>query len=796
MGLSLFSRDGQLTAVITSACLLVVSFLLTQLGYFKTGLAIFSIMQILSGSLSTIYIKRAGFFDSFYIFVFLFVLANTVTTGLWVFYADTSINQISDMLLVQAFSMSGAVLIFGITAFMLTMAYQQTQNIQIIIDTFAKTLIYGGFVWLFLFGKEVNILDTFSMYHSYMLVDIFTFSVLTTIFLSIKTKGISLSFWLVSVAVGIYSVYGFLAILPQESEQDVPLFESTSILYSNSLYILVFGMIYMLFLIATIKIKKDILEYNTPGQSKYQIINKNFILLGIPIFLAIFSEIASPVWISFLILIILIHMVLTFHISSTTRNKEMLNIERLFHADLDKQVQERKEQLARTNKQLRDLSRFDSITNVLNKSWFLEALQELITQKPLGYTINLYSIDINKFKVINDIYGHYIGDGALKQMAQIIKDMLPPNSLIGRFGSDELLVATTRRYDQNDTTELATNIIKKIKEPLEIEKRQIQLNSKIGITSTNINEVKAHELLEQSELALLQAKNSSDSFAFYCDELSKQAWENEKIQILMQKAELNTELEVLYQPQYNTNTQKIVSLETLIRWHSKEKGEIEPSKFIPAIEKSNKIIEIGNLVLEKASNDIGFLNARFNQNLGINLNVSLRQIENINFTQNIIKCITDNSIDPKNINIEIKEKDFIIAQETAIHTLKALHNKHINITIDDFGTSISSMENLKLFNISKIKISKSIIQQIDKDEQKQKILKAIIALSKNMGIKSVAMGVQTKQELEIIKKLRCDEFVGYLFNKPLNLDQITQIIKAMPQAPQNTKVEVIAKGAF
>lgn len=750
-------------------------------------------MQFAATFLYVLFVRRAGLFGSYHVFIFLFLLSNTLTTGLWIFYIDTGITDIAQMSLLHAFGVSSSVMVLGIAASVLHVAYQKTQNTQIIIDTVMKTLVYGGFAWLVLFHQETQS-HGLNPYKIYLFMDIFVFSTLVTLFISIKKRGISLSFWLACIAVGLYCVYGFLnavfvshtgSLLEQVN------FISYNPLNTNVYFIIIFGAIYLLFLIASLVAKEDHFKDNSDVNIK-RFKNLNFIFLILPIVASFFINKINFMWISFLVLLLIIHRILSYHISSIAHNKEIFQSEQRMHAKLDDEIQSHKNKLKEVNETLRNLSHFDSITGVLNRHWFIIGLSELITTKPLGDVINLYSIDINNFKHINDTYGHYIGDGALKITAQRLKDMLPKDAIIGRFGSDDILIAIRRAYNQNDRTEFATRLISEIKKPLVIEQRQLQISAKIGISSTTSSQISANDLLFKAEIALTPAKTSAGGFAYYCDEIHSKVLEETKIETLLENASFDDELSVLYQPVYAINDNTIIGVEALLRWQSPIKGEISPDIFIPIAEQSPMIIKLGGWVLQKVCKELSALNTRFDTNLSASVNIASRQAENINFTQEIFEHLKNNNIKPNWLNIEISEKNLSNAQDSMTPIIYELKNRGISVSIDNCGTGFVSIEFLKKYGIHNIKIARELIKELDLNPKNQKIVKAIISMAKKMRIQTTAVGVENLASLEILKEFGCDMIQGFILSKPLSLSELILAIRQSktPQQALSIKAEI------
>lgn len=743
----------------------------------------FSLTQIIICLITIARVKKLELFNTYYSLVILFLVTNTFTNGFWILYAnDTNITNIGQLPLVHAWSIFVTLFVLFISIDMLFEAYKKTQNTQMIIDSVIKALIYGSFFWLVLFGRNNELNEAFSFSKLYFLADISVWSIIVTIFFSLKKEYLSSGFKLIAGSISLYCAYNLFVSIPLPESANIALagiakLDTNPILTMNITYFLIFGTIYFTILLSVYSKNKDKYENEILNDENKYLGNKNFLFLFFPIAASLFLDKLNLSWFSALLLLLLIHRILNYHILNIKYNKEIFLKEQSVHSDLERQIESYKKRLDDTNKTLKYLSQFDSITKTLNRHSFLDKLNEMITQKPHGYCINIYIVDINKFKAINDTYGNYAGDLLLKALTDKIIELLPKSTIIGRFDSDDIIIAIQRHYKQNDLTELATYMISEITHPFEVEEKKITINIKIGITSTNTNEIKAQELVSQAEIALNNARINGDDYAFFCEKLRQKMWEQTKIDILLNSIDFDKEFEIVYQPQFEIQTKKLVCVEALLRWNNPIKGNIPPSVFIPIAEQSPIIIRIGSWVLHKAVSQISELNARFNTELKISINVSPRQIENVNFINEVLECISKNNIKPEQLNLEITEMNWIRAEDVATGVIASLTESKVFIALDDFGTGFSSLEVIKKYHINKIKIAKELIDDIHIQNTDRKIVTAIISMAKNMGIKTLAEGVESKEQLEELKKLGCDEIQGYVWSKPINLSDLIELVR-------------------
>lgn len=436
---------------------------------------------------------------------------------------------------------------------------------------------------------------------------------------------------------------------------------------------------------------------------------------------------------------------------------------------LERSKNSKKHSLNETNKILTELSRFDKLTKALNRKYFLEQLYEMIMTKSLNECVSLYTIDINHFKIINDTYGHIIGDKALALMVMNLKSILPKDSIIGRFGGDDMLIAVRENIKQVDHNEFAQKILRKVTAPLQIDDKRIFLTINIGISFTETSQIKIGDLMSQSSMALQVAKdNISIPYFRYNNELGNLNAQRHYIKILIDRVDFDKEFSLDFQPQFNIKTNKIVGIEAFIRWHSEQKGYIAPLDFIPVAQQSPIINHIGRWVLNEAILKIKNINETYKTDLNISINVSPKELENADFAKNIIQILEIHNAKPSWLNLELDQS----LSQTSLKNIKPmlleLKDRGVNIFLDNFGTGFASLDSLNKIHLDKIKIAKKLISNIQNDKVDRSVAMAVITLAKSMDIKIIAQCVENKEQLQILENLGCDEIQGNVLCKPLN----------------------------
>ncbi|MCI4627026.1 MAG: GGDEF domain-containing protein [Candidatus Magnetoovum sp. WYHC-5] len=421
-----------------------------------------------------------------------------------------------------------------------------------------------------------------------------------------------------------------------------------------------------------------------------------------------------------------------------------------------------------TSEQLDFYAHYDVLTGLPNRTLLYDRLEQSLKHSRIDNTKTVVMlIDLDHFKYINDILGHDVGDIMLKIIANNLSQALRDTDTVSRSGGDEFIIIT--RVDEVEAIEkIAKKLIETICKPIKIKDQQCSVIASIGISLFPVDGEDVHTLLKKADIAMYNAKlGGGKCYLFYASSMDKEFKERNKLENDIRNAIENDELILYYQPQIELSTGNVIGMEALIRWQHPVFGLIPPNKFIPIAETTGIITLIGEWVLDSACRqnkmwqDKGFLS------LTVAVNVSSNQFQQYNFVEECLRILSETGLEPKYLELEVTESVSMKNVDTTISILKELNNVGVKISIDDFGTGYSSLSYLKHLPFSKLKIDRAFIRDVTFNNDDLAITKTIIDMGHNLNLKVIAEGVETQEQLELLKKLKCDEVQGFYFSKPV-----------------------------
>jgi diguanylate cyclase (GGDEF)-like protein/PAS domain S-box-containing protein len=420
------------------------------------------------------------------------------------------------------------------------------------------------------------------------------------------------------------------------------------------------------------------------------------------------------------------------------------------------------------------LAYYDSITKLPNRVSLNNTIKKIIK---LEKEFAVFFLDLDNFKIINDSFGHPVGDKLLILVAQRMSSMNKDEFAAFRLSGDEFIILYTGSKEKSILENVASTILNMISESYNIDGSHFHISSSMGIALYPENGVDENELLKNADTAMYYSKESGkNKYTFFNSFMGEDTIKKIKLHNSLHNAIQNNEFILYYQPITDVFSGQIVGMEALIRWISPIDGFISPEKFIKAAEESGQIIEIGTWVLQTACNFAKELLELGNANFYISVNVSAVQLMQKNFKNILFNIISEANIPPEYILIEITESVFMESFDDMSILFSEIRNKGIRIALDDFGCGYSSLTYLKNLPVDVLKIDKSFIDDILSEDERNCIVGLIITLMKQLEFKVIAEGVETEEQLDYISNYDCDLFQGYLVSKPVPKEDIIKLL--------------------
>jgi diguanylate cyclase (GGDEF)-like protein len=416
----------------------------------------------------------------------------------------------------------------------------------------------------------------------------------------------------------------------------------------------------------------------------------------------------------------------------------------------------------------------DQLTTLPNRYYLKEYFGRW--QRRHGHDYALLYLDLDNFKVINDHYGHSIGDSVLVELAKRLKECCKEETMLIRHGGDEFIMLLPYT-DRQDLQHFIDHIIYRINERIRVEGLEFTISGSIGIATARNGATSLDELLRRADLAMYEAKKERNSFALFNEAMHQLSARRSEIEEALHTALERQEFYMVYQPQIHAENGYIAGVEALIRWEHPTLGFIPPDQFIPVAESSGQINAIGNFVIDTAFKKITAVQA-IGQSIRLSVNVSVRQLLNQHFRSYLNERSAHYSLSPSNIVIEITESLFIEDFEQIRNLLVLLRDDGYRISLDDFGTGYSSLSVLSKLPINEVKVDKSFVRDILVDNHDRALIQSIIGIGHSLDIPTLAEGVEELEQALALKSYGCDLFQGYYFAKPMKQKELSAYLNS------------------
>lgn len=434
-----------------------------------------------------------------------------------------------------------------------------------------------------------------------------------------------------------------------------------------------------------------------------------------------------------------------------------------------------------TEKRLIHLANHDKLTGLPNRDLFLDRLNMAVLQaKRHQQQIAVLFIDLDHFKYINDTYGHAQGDQVLQQVGSRLKACLRENDTLARMGGDEFTIILQDFDGHHDVELIANRINSSLDQPIFFGQQDVYISSSIGISILPEDGLSAEVLMRHADTAMYSAKNNGrKQLHFFHSEMEGYSRQRLEMERLLRRALEHGEFLLHYQPQFDLGSGKLIGAEALLRWQRPDAGLVPPDHFIPLAEENGMILPIGEWVLKEVCEQARRWQQAGWHSFRIAANLSARQFSQTGLSSIISNILTDSGLDPRYLELELTETAAMQNVEATLQTLVTLKQTGISLSIDDFGTGYSSLSYLKQFPLDRLKIDRSFIADIAQDPNDAAIVVAIISLANCMGLKVIAEGVETEEQLRFLKMHGCHEAQGFLLGRPVPVDQFNDYLKTV-----------------
>lgn len=428
------------------------------------------------------------------------------------------------------------------------------------------------------------------------------------------------------------------------------------------------------------------------------------------------------------------------------------------------------------------LSRHDELTGLPNRVRMREFLEGKLRALPTPeHPLAMMSLDLDKFKPVNDLFGHGAGDAVLHEVSTRLRSCVRDYDLVARQGWDEFILIISDIQDRSDIELLCNRIIGELARPFVIGGNEIFIGASIGIAMAPQDAVDAGELLRFSDIALYKAKNAGrNRWMFYTPEMAEQMVQRREMENSLRDALKKQQFRLVYQPRYGHNSSRIIAVEALIRWDHPELGLLMPDQFISLAEETGLIIPLSDWVLKTACHDA----QQSLHGLSVSVNISAVEFQSWGLIDRVRDALQASLLDPARLEIEITENATLWNPENSLELMLALKKLGVKLLMDDFGTGYSSLSYLRNFPFDGIKLDKSFISDMPESDSANTIVKNIIGLGKAFSLSITAEGVETEGQLQKLMMMECDETQGYLIGKPLSLTALREQMAALDAAAQ------------
>jgi diguanylate cyclase (GGDEF)-like protein/PAS domain S-box-containing protein len=436
----------------------------------------------------------------------------------------------------------------------------------------------------------------------------------------------------------------------------------------------------------------------------------------------------------------------------------------------------------RAERRIRYLARYDALTKIPNRMQFYHVLQQTIARAlRSGQVVAVLYLDMDRFKEVNDTFGHGAGDRVLEVLAERLARAVPKESVVGRLAGDEFALCVDGLAADSDNrgpiAQLSRAILTEVSRPFQLNQQEVFLTASLGIAFCPRDAENVIDLIRNADAAMYYSKqNGGNTFAFYSPEMNAAAVERLMLKSKLRRALERDELEIKYQPKVDLRNGRIIGAEALLRWRLPGHGDIPPSQFIPLAEETNLIVDIGEWVLNRVCMDYRHMQSEGGDPGRISLNLSLKQLRQASFILRCRSVFRRHGVSPTAFELEITETTLMADTQRTVRLLDELFAMGLHLSIDDFGTGYSSLSALQQFPIGTLKIDQSFVRDASEDAGDATIVRTIIEMGRSLGMEVIAEGVESRAQLEFLRQNACLYAQGRLFGEPCTAAELLALL--------------------
>ena len=432
----------------------------------------------------------------------------------------------------------------------------------------------------------------------------------------------------------------------------------------------------------------------------------------------------------------------------------------------------------RTQERISFLARHDLLTGLPNRTVLREELDRALAAARRGETLALLCLDLDRFKPVNDTYGHAVGDELLRQVAARLRECVREVDVVARMGGDEFAVVQRRGSQPYGSTRLAQRIIDVLTKPFDVEGHVVHIGTSVGIALAPDDGRDPETLQRNADLALYRAKNDGrGTFGYFEPAMNHRIEARRGIENDLRSAIAESRLHLVHQPRIDLADGRVIGVEALLRWAHPERGTVSPAEFIPLAEETGLIVPIGRWVLEQACRDA----LSWPAHVPVAVNVSAVQFARGSVLPDVLAALAATGLPPRRLELEVTESSMIKDAASALSVLHTLREKGVRVALDDFGTGYSSLSHLRSFPFDHLKIDRSFVRDAPERPDLRAIIRGATVLASGMQMQTTAEGVETKEQMRIVRALGCNSAQGYLFSRPVAAEQIPGLIASPPE---------------